>query len=346
MSKKKAFINALILVIVFTLTMIYVFKDQNFSEIAGYLKNADPLFWILGVLCVVIFIMSESIIIYYLLYTAKQKANIGHCFLYSFIGFFFSCVTPSASGGQPAQVVYMKKDKLPISVSTVVLMIVTVTYKAVIVVIGTLALLFASDELREIIDPVKGWIILGMILNVTTIVAMLILIFKPSMVERLVKFIIRIMDRLKLVKRKEQFLKKVENSLNQYQGVSAYFKTHKLVIWNVFLMTFVQRIILFSVTHLVFCSFGFPANYFIRTITIQALISLSVEMLPVPGGMGAAEGMFLKVFKFGDLTVPAMIVSRGISYYTQLIISAIMMVVAHFVIGRKKDEIDSEVDYL
>ena len=66
-----------------------------------------------------------------------------HCALYSFVGFFFSCITPSASGGQPMQIFYMKKDKLPIPVTTLVLMIVTITYKAVLVVIGVLICFWA-----------------------------------------------------------------------------------------------------------------------------------------------------------------------------------------------------------
>lgn len=52
------------------------------------------------------------------------------------IGFFYSCITPSASGGQPAQIYYMSKDGLDVSVSTLVLMIVTITYKAVLVLVG------------------------------------------------------------------------------------------------------------------------------------------------------------------------------------------------------------------
>ena len=64
------------------------------------------------------------------------------CLLISSVGFFFSCVTPSATGGQPMQIYFMKKEKIPIPVSTVILMIVTITYKLVLVVIGLGILLF------------------------------------------------------------------------------------------------------------------------------------------------------------------------------------------------------------
>ncbi|MFQ7738102.1 MAG: lysylphosphatidylglycerol synthase domain-containing protein, partial [Emergencia timonensis] len=124
-NKKKTLINIIFLVICFCATMYYVFHDQDFSDIMIYMKEADSRYWIVGVVLVIAFILSESVIIYYLMRSLSQKPNMNHCFLYSFVGFFFSLVTPSASGGQPAQILFMKKDKLPIHLSTMVLLIVT-----------------------------------------------------------------------------------------------------------------------------------------------------------------------------------------------------------------------------
>ena len=46
------------------------------------------------------------------------------------------------------QMVYLKKEKIPISVSSVVLMIVTITYKLVLVLLG-LFVLFRFFDLEE-----------------------------------------------------------------------------------------------------------------------------------------------------------------------------------------------------
>ena len=57
--------------------------------------------------------------------------------------------------------------------------------------------------------------------------------------------------------------------------------------------------------------------------------------------MGASETMFMRIFPAlcGEtLTLPVLLVSRGISYYGQLLISAIFTVVSVFIIG-KRDEI-------
>ena len=82
-----------------------------------------------------------------------------------------------------------------------------------------------------------------------------------------------------------------------------------------------------------------PPNVYLLTKTTAnaVVISVSVDMLPLPGGMGISESLYLVIFAqvFGETLLPAMLLSRGISYYVQMLISAVMTCVAHLVIGRK-----------
>ena len=53
---------------------------------------------------------------------------------------------------------------------------------------------------------------------------------------------------------------------------------------------------------------------------LQAVISVAVDMLPLPGGVGVSEGLFMTMFEpvFGEKLLPGMLLSRGISYYALL----------------------------
>ena len=126
-NKKKAIFNTIFLILVFSLTVYMVFRGEDLGEIIHTVRQAEPVYLLISVACVVLFILGESVIIFCMMRTLGAKVKIGHCALYSFVGFFFSCITPSASGGQPMQIYFMKKDKLPIPVTTLVLMIVTIT---------------------------------------------------------------------------------------------------------------------------------------------------------------------------------------------------------------------------
>ena len=133
---KKKTGNLLFLAAVFLLTLWSVFHGQNLREVLQDLAQADWRCVAAGVLCVVGFILGESLVIGYLLRQLGVAVKPSHCCLYSFIGFFYSCITPSASGGQPMQIVAMRKDRIPVAVSAVVLAIVTITYKLVLVILG------------------------------------------------------------------------------------------------------------------------------------------------------------------------------------------------------------------
>ena len=330
-SKKNVILNTIFLFAVFGITIYYIFHGQDLKELMSYIRQADIRYWLVAIVCVVLFIISESVIIFYMMRTIKQKIKLTHCFLYSFVGFFFSCITPSATGGQPAQIYFMKKDKLPISISTLILMIVTITYKLVLVVIGLLVLIIRPSGIIEYLEPVMGICYLGLALNVFCVTAMLILVFHPTLAKNILLFLIRVLGKFGIVKRLEYRLEKVENSMKSYADVASYFREHKMVIVNVFGITLIQRMLLFFVTALVYYSFGFSAVGFLPITLLQGMISVSVDMLPLPGGMGISEQLFLSIFApiFKNITLPAMVVSRGLSYYTELLISAIMTIVAY-----------------
>ena len=110
--KKKMIFNIVFLILVFAGTLYGIFHGEDLGKIVHIVKTVNPLWLIPGVICVVIFIWGESIIIFYMMHTLGIKLKKWTCFLFSSVGFFFfSCITPSATGGQPAQIYYMKKRR-------------------------------------------------------------------------------------------------------------------------------------------------------------------------------------------------------------------------------------------
>ena len=179
--KKKMIFNIVFLILVFAGTLYGVFHGEDLGKIVHIVKTVDPLWLIPGVICVVIFIWGESIIIFYMMHTLGIKLKKWTCFLFSSVGFFFSCITPSATGGQPAQIYYMKKEKIPIPVSTLVLMIVTITYKLVLVVIGVTMTIFGQGFIKAHLYRVRHIFYLGTALNVFCVSGMLVLVFHPML---------------------------------------------------------------------------------------------------------------------------------------------------------------------
>lgn len=339
MNKKKKIINLLFLILVFGLTIWSVFHGEDFGQLLLHLSASNPIYLIPSVLCVVLFIIGESVVIFYLMRTLKTRVSFSHCCLYSFIGFFYSCITPSASGGQPMQVVAMRKDHIPVAVSTVVLVIVTITYKLVLVLIGLVVLLIRPPALMVYLEPVESIMYVGLGLNVICVAGLLLLVFHPHIVRVLANRTFALLNRIRPFRNPEKLTARMDGIVSQYQGTAQFYRSQKRVILRVFLITLAQRCCLFLVTWFTYRSFGLSGQTLPAIVTLQAMISVAVDMLPLPGGMGVSENLFLGIFQpiFGEaLVLSGMLISRGISYYTQLVISAVMTIAASFLMKEKK----------
>ena len=313
-NKKKIIGNGIFLFLVLGLTLYGVFHGEDLGLIWENVKKADNRYLFPAVICVIFFIWGESIIIHYLLYTLQIRLKKWKCFLISSVGFFFSCITPSASGGQPMQIVYLKKEKIPISVSSVVLMIVTITYKLVLVLLGLFVLFFQpriTDTYMQNVMPVM-W--LGLWLNVFCVTFMLLLTFHPQLMRQILVKGHDVLVKMHILKKKTSRLEKLEGAMDEYQKTAEYLKNHPGVVGIVFLITCLQRVALFFVTYFVYRSFGLHQYSMYDIVILQGMISVAVDMLPLPGGMGISEKLFSMLFTgiFGQVKVLAgLILSRG-----------------------------------
>ena len=336
-SRKKIIFNGVFLAVVFALTIYGVFHGEDLSSMMDAIHRADKRWLIPGIALVAFFIWGESIIIWYMMRSSGIQLKKRTCFLFSSVGFFFSCITPSASGGQPMQIYYMKKEKISIPVSTVILMIVTITYKLVLVVIGIGTAIFGRGFLHKYLEGILPVFYLGLALNIFCVTFMTILVFHPLLAKAIMVKGMKLLERLHLVKKKDGRLKKLEDSMDTYRNTAAYLKNNPFVIVKVIGITFIQRMALFAVTWFVYQAFGLHGTGFWEILFLQAVISVSVDMLPLPGGMGISETLFLNIFSpvFGGLLLPGMVLSRGLGYYGELLISAAFTVVAQLTIGKK-----------
>ena len=346
MKNKKLIGEILFLLLVFGVTVYMVFRGEDLHQTLAVIAQVRKLWLAPAALCVVFFIWGESIIIYYMMGTLHVRLKKWTCFLFSSIGFFYSCITPSASGGQPAQIYYMRQKDIPVPVSTLVLMVITITYKAVLVLMGLGLMAFGQGFLHTYLQQILPVFYLGIGLNVICVAILVVLVFHNSLARSIMRGVLALpreeslalLERLHLLRCKESRHEKLEAGMEKYRETAAYFKTHKLVVLNVLGITFAQRLSLFLSTYFVYRAFGLQGVSAMTILLLQAAISISVDMLPLPAGMGISEKLFLTIFVpvfTGHLLLPGMILSRGLSYYTELLLSALLTLYAHFALKKR-----------
>ena len=79
MNKRKDILNTIFPLIVFGITINYIYHGKDMSDLLMYIQNTDVRYWLLAIICVILFIGSESVIILYMRHTIQQKNRLGHC---------------------------------------------------------------------------------------------------------------------------------------------------------------------------------------------------------------------------------------------------------------------------
>lgn len=320
---KRMITNLIIFILLIILTFYIILKDQNITEIFSILGNVKKQYILIAVICMCIYITCEAINIRRTLKNLNEKTTFWQNLKYALIGFFFSSITPGASGGQPMQIYYMYKDKISIANSTLALLINLSSMQIVTISIALVSVIFNHKYLNSTLTI---FFILGIILNASALTLLLIGIFSKKLSKKLVDFAIKIMKKLK-IRNIEDKQMKLEYEMTKYQDNSDYIKNNKIMILKILLTTYIQFISFYSVSYWVYCSFGLNEYNFIEIITIQSILYATVSGIPSPGAVGVTEGGFIEIFKTiipQGMINGAMLLNRGISFYLLVIISGII----------------------
>ena len=326
--KKKLVINAILFIAIMVFTMWFVFRDEGVEAVLTAMKQMSFGHLLLAVVIALFFVGAEGAMIWYLLRSIDGRSSIFSCIRCSFIGFLFSGITPSATGGQPMQLYYLKRDGNSWSISSVVLMTVALMYKLVLVLFGAGILLFWHAPLRRYLGT--GYyrlFLLGLTLNTLLVVGLLMVMFTPSVIRLLIGKAEWLAVRLHLLKKAGSKKARLDHFMENYQNALTFLKEHKGKMFVVLLGTVVQRAAVFALTYVVYRGMGMSGASLTTIMWLQAAVYIAVDMLPIPGAQGITEAMyrraFLDIFTAGHVTA-SMCISRGVSFYLMICVGLIV----------------------
>lgn len=326
---KKIILNLILFVVLFAITFYVIFKGQDVSEIINLLRQAKVQYVLIAVVCMMIYVLCEAINIRRTLKELGEEIKFLSSIKYALIGFFFSGITPAASGGQPIQIYYMHKDKISVGNATLTLLVSLSSTQIITISIALISVIFCNQYLNK---AMVIFFIIGILLNASALSLLLIAIFSKRLLRILINFVIKIMKKFKL-KNIERKIEKLENEILKYQNSSVYIKNNKLVILKTVITTFIQFIAFYSVAYWVYRSFGLNEYNIAKILMMQAILYATVSGIPSPGAIGVSEGGYLAIFSYvysENMLNSAMVLNRGINFYFLIIISAIVTLINIF----------------
>ena len=124
----KKLLSILLFLVIMGATVFVVLRNQDLTEVLHTVAAMNKIYLGLAIAMAIFFVGAEGLLFLHMFRSLGEKAGFLQCIKYAFVGFFYSGITPSASGGQPMQLYYMQKEGHRVSDITVVLMMVALIY--------------------------------------------------------------------------------------------------------------------------------------------------------------------------------------------------------------------------
>ena len=337
-SGKKQLLYLGILGLLIALTCYYFLKGNDLAAIFQALRHANLWYILLAVVTMSCFIACESVNIKMMLKVLGKPTPFFRCLKYSYIGFYFSSITPSASGGQPAQVYYMHKDRIGVSLSTLILLVIVVCYQIAMVLYGGVVALMQLTFSLPLVNKLKFFLLYGVGINLVLIGLILCIVFNERIPRAIAHKSLQFLNRLHLVKDLSGAIQRVDRSIEEYKQAAQLLRKNKWLFVRLLLVTFLQLTALYLVPYLVARAFGTEHTLW-QFLCVQSLLQLSVASLPLPGAAGASEGVFMLIYRFlfpAAFLLPAMLLWRGITFYLFLLIGGAVCAGAQILVRRQK----------
>ena len=342
--RKRYKISFVILLILMAVTFYIIFNEFEYNHIVNEITGSSHKFHLLFAgLLAVFYLMLYGRFIRISTKALGETTSHFKCFVYGCADFFYSAITPSSTGGQPAVIYFMAKDGLSYSTSAITVILQTISFKVVLLLYGGLSLFFIKDIILDSGALFQVLIFAGAALTVVMIAVCLVSMYFSRLTLFFGRAVISLLGRIHLVRNPDLRLKTFEKALFEYREAAFYIKGKRKLLLHLVVVTFLQRTAMFSIAFFVYRSFGLFEFGLIELLCLQAVIALAVDSIPLPGGIGANEYAMFFMYEniYGvDSILPAaaMLLTRGFSYYFTLIVSSIFSLskqaVMHF--GKKK----------
>ena len=342
---KSNLLNALVILCTLGLVLYLSARGGDIGDVWTALRGADYRFILAAVGSWCVFMTFEAMGLHVFFRQQKIKIAFPTSLLVALIGSFYSSVTPAATGGQPMQVLALKRRGIPAGISSSGLAVKFFTFQTALLTIG--ALMWAVNP--GIVDSCPGeakWVVAaGFFLNGLSVAAVLLLAINKNIVRAILTLAVRIGKALRLVKDVARTASRVDAAINDFHASVDMLTHHPIRLIYLYLLSCLQVLGLMSIAYCVYRALGMNACSYFDILTLQFLLYIAASFTPLPGASGAQEGGFYIFFQHifpADKLVGALLLWRFFTYYFTLIIG-LSAVITDSAVSMRKRKLEPEV---
>lgn len=231
------------------------------------------------------------------------------------------------------QLYYMTRDGFGFAQSSFALLTMAAVYQLIVLAYGVAMVGIKLPYVQSQGKMIKWLLIFGIAVNGICSLGILLVILKRALVERIAMTSIMIAAKLRIIKDKKKMERRAERLIDEYSRGGECFRKYPLVFVKVVLLTALRLTALFLIPYFSCLALGITGMKPFEFLAVQAILSLAVTAVPLPGSVGASEGSFLILYSglvSAEYLFPMMMLSRGISFYGFLAVSGLATLVLQF----------------
>lgn len=335
MDKKKNLIWTLITVIIAVISIwLIISQAHHFSleSFCDFISNTNPVWMCLAVIWMLFYIYLEGHAIQVILRAFGYRRKTLNCTVYSAADIYFSAITPSATGGQPASAFFMMLDDLPAAVVTIALLLNLALYTISIMAVGILALIVRPKIFINFNGFSKLLILIGYLILTLMAVGFVLLIRYEQILNRICLKLIHLLNKLHLIKNTKRYEDKLADIISEYRKCSNLLEGRKKKVLCAFACNFLQRFVQICIPATVVLAMERSWDNAVSVWTTQAFVTIGSTCIPIPGAQGVSDYLLLDglgVMMGNDVAVNLDLLSRCISFYGCIAISIIIVAISY-----------------
>ncbi|MCH5351668.1 MAG: flippase-like domain-containing protein, partial [Clostridiales bacterium] len=340
-SLKKQLLNLtfVVVLIAITITVLIVnFKEDglSFENIGAFFGSANPYYIVAAFGCMVLFVLFEAFALLFIARKLGHKSKLYQSIAYAASDSYYSAITPSATGGQPASAFYMARDGMGAGKASFALVVNLVGHSFAIVFTGVMALILRPDMFSAIGNSfAQALIIFGAVIQVLLLGLFIACMFFGKVILKIGNWLIRVLTKIKIIKKPEKWQRKLEIEVEKFRSCRSEIKNHPSAIIASLIFNVLQRTAQFLIPVFI-CLSVKPDSDVLTLFSAQVLVFYGYSCVPIPGGVGAYELMYYNIYALhpgydNSFILVAMMISRVIQYYICMLITGIYTWVYHMV---------------
>ena len=336
--KVKKILSVLFIVLSITAVVCVAFGNQELTDAWAAVRRLD--FWYILCLlgCWAVYAGGDGLGIWFCLRHQGFTLTAGQIVRITLGGFFYSNITPGASGGQPMQVYAMNKAGVPVGSGTTAVAVRLICNQFMVSLLSMVFLIANHSFIHQQLEGAIWFVRVGWVINFAVVPLVLLAAFRRDWVLKLINGLISLLTKIHIIRKPDAIRKSAGEALDTYHtALIALLRSPGQIVLQCLCST-ASLLALTGTIIFVYHAFGMSGTPWYQLMALSFMLFISASYTPLPGASGAQEGGFLYYFRnifTGGTVGLALLIWRFFTYYLFIFVGVVNLLLEKLTRKRK-----------